>query len=203
MAGAAASDGPMQLIRIDDGGKCHLQEPALEVLRGIRGRLGVVGVAGLYRTGKSFLLNRLLGSQKGFDIGPTVNPCTKGLWIWGKPLQLAPDYYCILLDTEGLGSTQRSARCDLQIFSLCILLSSFFIYNSMGAIDEQAIDDLHVCCISRSIFMLGAGASMRTRKKRVLLNIYHPFCGCCGTSTSGFKVKVVRPSLRRNTSKTP
>jgi len=32
----------------------------------------------------------------------------------------------------------------MQIFSLCILLSSFFIYNSIGAIDEQAIDDLHL-----------------------------------------------------------
>jgi AraC-like DNA-binding protein len=48
------------------------------------------------------------------------------------------------MDTEGLGSTQRTASCDLQIFSFCILLSSLFIYNSMGAIDEQAIDDLHL-----------------------------------------------------------
>ncbi|CAK0817613.1 unnamed protein product, partial [Prorocentrum cordatum] len=81
---------------------------------------------------------------EGFDIGPTVNPCTKGLWIWGQPVQLAADYHCILIDTEGLGSTQRTASCDMQIFSLCILLSSYFIYNSMGAIDEQAIDDLHL-----------------------------------------------------------
>ena len=95
-------------------------------------------------TGKSFLLNRLLGLQDGFEIGPSVNPCTKGLWIWGQPVQLAPDYHCILIDTEGLGSSQRSASCDMQILSLCVLLSSYFIYNSMGAIDEQAIDDLHL-----------------------------------------------------------
>lgn len=136
--------GPLQLIRIDDSGNCHLQEDAVRVLNQIQGRLAVVGIAGLYRTGKSFLLNRLLDLQAGFEIGPSVNPCTKGLWIWGQPVQLAADYHCILIDTEGLGSTQRTASCDMQIFSLCILLSSYFIYNSMGAIDEQAIDDLHL-----------------------------------------------------------
>eukprot|EP00928_Gymnodinium_smaydae_P014677 TRINITY_DN15402_c0_g2_i1.p1 TRINITY_DN15402_c0_g2~~TRINITY_DN15402_c0_g2_i1.p1 ORF type:complete len:805 (+),score=240.05 TRINITY_DN15402_c0_g2_i1:216-2630(+) len=136
--------GPLQLIRIDDQGKCHLQENAITILSQIEGKLAVIGIAGLYRTGKSFLLNRLLGLQQGFEIGPSVNPCTKGLWIWGQPVQLAPDYHCIFIDTEGLGSTQRTASCDMQIFSLCILLSSYFIYNSMGAIDEQAIDDLHL-----------------------------------------------------------
>ena len=47
--------------------------------------VGVIAVAGMYRTGKSFLLNRIiLGQQKehGFGVGPTINPCTKGLWVW-------------------------------------------------------------------------------------------------------------------------
>jgi hypothetical protein len=36
----------------------------------------------MYRTGKSYLLNRmLLNTSNGFDVGPTVNPCTKGLWF--------------------------------------------------------------------------------------------------------------------------
>ncbi|CAK0869119.1 unnamed protein product [Prorocentrum cordatum] len=132
------------LVRIDDAGRCHLGERAVEVLGQIQGSLAVVGVAGLYRTGKSFLLNRLLGLQDGFEVGPTVNACTKGLWMWDRPVQLAPGYHCIFIDTEGLGSAQRTASCDMQIFSLCVLLSSYFIYNSMGAIDEQSISDLNL-----------------------------------------------------------
>jgi len=47
--------------------------------------VGVIAVAGKYRTGKSFLLNRILLKQEknaGFGVGPTINPCTKGLWVW-------------------------------------------------------------------------------------------------------------------------
>jgi len=29
----------------------------------------------------------ILNKQKGFGVGPTVNPCTKGLWIWGTPIK--------------------------------------------------------------------------------------------------------------------
>ena len=66
-------------------------------------------VAGMYRTGKSYLLNRMLLDQSdGFGVGPTINPCTKGLWIWsesvpgtnadGEPVNV------LIIDTEGLGA---------------------------------------------------------------------------------------------------
>lgn len=37
-----------------------------------------ISVVGKYRTGKSYLLNRVLLDQSdGFSVGPTINPCTK------------------------------------------------------------------------------------------------------------------------------
>ena len=42
--------------------------------------------------------------MKGFAIGPTTNPCTKGIWIWNKPIYLSENNVMILLDTEGLNS---------------------------------------------------------------------------------------------------
>jgi hypothetical protein len=35
----------------------------------------------------------------------------------------------ILMDTEGLGSTERSTNTDIKIFSLAVLLSSHFVFN--------------------------------------------------------------------------
>jgi uncharacterized protein YlzI (FlbEa/FlbD family) len=72
--------------------------------------MAVISVAGLYRTGKSFLLNTMLLNQKtGFEVGPTTNPKTKGIWIWGKPLIFKNSQdeiiNVIILDSEGLGST--------------------------------------------------------------------------------------------------
>ena len=70
-------------------------------------KIAVASVAGPQRTGKSFLSNRLLKRMTGFAIGPTTMPCTKGLWIWGKPLDLDQDSVLLIMDTEGLNSVRN------------------------------------------------------------------------------------------------
>ena len=34
------------------------------------------------------MLNWLLGQQHGFKVGPTVERCTRGIWLWGKNNEL-------------------------------------------------------------------------------------------------------------------
>ncbi len=58
----------------------QISAEAAELLSSIKERIGVIAVAGKYRTGKSFLLNRIILNKtedKGFGVGPTINPCTK------------------------------------------------------------------------------------------------------------------------------
>ena len=55
-----------------------VNQEAIDFLKTIDSPLGVIAVAGLYRTGKSYLLNRvLLNRNSGFGVGNTVNACTK------------------------------------------------------------------------------------------------------------------------------
>ena len=102
----------------------------------------------MYRTGKSYLINRmLLNRQKGFSVGPTINPCTKGLWIWSRPIfgedNSGKPLPVLLIDTEGFGALDTDTNHDIRIFTLAILLSSYFLYNSVGGIDESALQNLN------------------------------------------------------------
>ncbi|KAG6608797.1 Guanylate-binding protein [Phytophthora cinnamomi] len=141
---------PLPFVLVDDDGGFRVNPEASAVLEKVKTRLVVVAVAGLYRTGKSFLLNLLVrhaqgvdgGSSAGFAVGGTVNACTKGIWMWGRPIPLDDDTSVLFLDTEGLGSVDREQTHDTRIFALALLLASSFVYNSRGVIDGNAIEDL-------------------------------------------------------------
>ena len=78
---------PLELVRYDtDSGKFHVGEHALKMLRATKDPVGVVAVCGRARQGKSFILNQLLGQSTGFQVAPSVRPCTKGLWMWSSPI---------------------------------------------------------------------------------------------------------------------
>eukprot|EP00826_Nyctotherus_ovalis_P014179 TRINITY_DN13925_c0_g2_i1.p1 TRINITY_DN13925_c0_g2~~TRINITY_DN13925_c0_g2_i1.p1 ORF type:complete len:340 (-),score=85.66 TRINITY_DN13925_c0_g2_i1:65-1084(-) len=124
-----------------------LNPACINFLKTLRPPLGIVTVVGMYRTGKSYLLNRvLLNRQKGFDVGSSVNACTKGLWVWSKSVKGytagGEEVNVVVVDTEGLGALDTDSNHDMMIFSLALLLSSFFLYNSVGSIDESALQSL-------------------------------------------------------------
>ena len=47
-----------------------------------------------------------------------------------------------MVDSEGIGGLDEYNNHDTRIFSLALLLSSYFLYNSVGSIDENALSSL-------------------------------------------------------------
>ncbi|KAL4204729.1 hypothetical protein AMTRI_Chr01g133480 [Amborella trichopoda] len=137
---------PLRLVYSDEKGKFQMDPEAVAMLQLVKEPIGVVSVCGRARQGKSFILNQLLGRSSGFQVASTHRPCTKGLWMWSAPLKRTAldgtEYNLLLLDSEGIDAYDQTGTYSTQIFSLAVLLSSMFIYNQMGGIDEAALDRL-------------------------------------------------------------
>jgi hypothetical protein len=130
---------PVQLVKY--GQKLEVVEEGRRALEALgQQQVAVTTVCGLYRTGKSFLINALCNRiGRGFQVGNTVRACTEGIWLSISKDESVAE---VMLDVEGSGNTQNHAEHDIVLFSLAVLISSTFVYNSKGVIDEQAIGKL-------------------------------------------------------------
>ncbi|XP_077303078.1 guanylate-binding protein 4-like [Lithobates pipiens] len=136
-------EAPVCLVEHLQDGSLRVNAEAVEILSRIKQPLVVVAIVGMYRTGKSYLMNKLAGDLKGFELSAAVQAKTKGIWMWCVPHPVMEEKTLVLLDTEGLGDVQKgNSKNDLKIFCLSVLLSSVLIYNSRGTIDEDAVEKL-------------------------------------------------------------
>ena len=68
------------------------------------------------------------------------------------------------MDTEGLGSLEEESNHDIRIFSLALLLSSSFLYNSVGSIDEQTLASLEL--------LVGVSKNIQCRASQAQKNVF-------------------------------
>ncbi|KAA8543306.1 hypothetical protein F0562_021199 [Nyssa sinensis] len=127
--------------------KLRLAREGLEAIERITTPIAAVAVIGPYRSGKSFLLNQLLSLScyEGFGVGHMRDTKTKGIWVWGTPLEMDIDGVktsVFYLDTEGFESIGKSNVYDDRIFALATVLSSVLIYNLPENIREADISRL-------------------------------------------------------------
>ena len=144
-------DEPIQLVRRTKAGTLELVPEGLQVLRSFSGVHHTVAVVGPFHSGKSFMLNKLMGRTRGFDTGGTVNPTTEGIYVWGRPL-VDGERSILLLDTEGLAAPGNTADYDAKIFAMATLLSNHLLYNSVRIIDESSMEYLEVLARRARLF---------------------------------------------------
>lgn len=93
-----------------------------------------MSIVGKSKTGKSFLLNNLVGDRDMFPINSSIVNSAQGIMISTKLVEVN-GIKIIVLDSEGFGSLEGSDDRDCKFFILNLLLSSVILYNSMGTID--------------------------------------------------------------------
>ena len=102
---------------------------ALSLLKTIKRPVAPIVICGPFRTGKSYFLSQLLGHAGAFETGPTMHPCTHGIWM-GTTVLDYKDFTIVLFDTEGIDAFCSSSGGESVILVMSILLSSYLIYNS-------------------------------------------------------------------------
>lgn len=103
---------PVRLVRPVPGSSLLEADPAgLAALRALPPGEPVapVVVIGPYRSGKSFLLNQLLGvgCDRGFGVGHTRATQTRGVWMWSEPV--GRDAFIASAGPEGGGAAASAA----------------------------------------------------------------------------------------------
>lgn len=142
---------PIQLVRHFEG-KFEMTSEAQSYFSSIvqDRRVVVVSVCGSFRTGKSYLLNLLSGrigptcerSRSLFETSGTVGACTSGIWMWGSTPRSANEPVYLLVDCEGSGNSANNRDHDSRLFAIAMLMSSYFMYNSKGVIDDPSLSAL-------------------------------------------------------------
>jgi hypothetical protein len=154
-AAAAAAGGtktpgvtyPLFLPDPDNPTKLAPQKAGLDFVTSISGKVAIVAAIGPFRSGKSFLLNQLMGQTcaRGFGVGHKRQAMTKGIWLWGEPEVVehgGEKISMLFMDTEGMEGTGRTSAYDDRIFALASMLSSVLIYNLPETVKESDIQKL-------------------------------------------------------------
>ena len=72
------------LIIIDKENQFQLCPEGIKIFESQNEPFAVLIVTGLYRTGKSYLLNLLMEESDLFQVDPGTQTCTRGIWATSK-----------------------------------------------------------------------------------------------------------------------
>jgi hypothetical protein len=102
-----------------------------------------------------------------FPTSGTVSACTTGIWIWASSSSdtNAEDPVYLLVDCEGSGNVSNSKDHDSRLFAIAMLMSSYFMYNSRGVIEETSLSYLATVAAIAVSALKGEDVPQRNRPR--------------------------------------
>lgn len=169
---------PQQLVYTNKDNKLVLNDQVIDQISTLEVPLNIVAICGLYRSGKSYLMNRLANERTGFTLGKTVASHTKGIWAWCRQHPRHEEQILLLLDTEGLADPQKADEAhDTRLFSLAVLLSSTLIYNNSGVFNNDSLEKLSF--VTKLTETVRVDGTMTTEDNADLMRILTPTFVMC------------------------
>lgn len=152
-------NSPFQVVRPTANHSSMLPVPeALSRLTQHDQSISVVSVVGPYHSGKSFLLNALLGNTQVFSIGRRTSPETMGIWLCRTEMRASDGSEVWLLDSEGFFGPSVAESYDAKIFTVASLLGAHLVYNTVKIIDQQAVSLLEMLARRAQLFRTRSAA---------------------------------------------
>jgi hypothetical protein len=116
-------------------------------------KIGIISLLGQFNSkeDKFFLINNIMPNNSKIDLLDNANN-DKGILIYSKPLIIKNNYCdeefpCFIIDKINLdvnvSASGDDMGGDIQIFLIIVLISSLFIFNSIGNIDQTSLINLN------------------------------------------------------------
>eukprot|EP00397_Hematodinium_sp_SG-2012_P003830 GEMP01003839.1.p1 GENE.GEMP01003839.1~~GEMP01003839.1.p1 ORF type:complete len:784 (+),score=158.65 GEMP01003839.1:152-2503(+) len=144
---------PLQIVKpVNNHTSLAVVAESIPELIEITNPISLLSVVGPYHSGKSFLLNALMGNMKTFQVGPKTSPETMGIWICRTNFTASDGSEVWLVDSEGFFGPQVMDGYDAKVFTIATLLASHLVYNSVKIIDQQAVNLLEMLARRAQLF---------------------------------------------------
>jgi hypothetical protein len=152
----------VKLIKVKGAGELEVTTTGIQLLQSFSNPVGIISIVGPPRSGKSFLANKVLDTQGGFETDHT----TKGIWIWSEPIKIGlkddsgseKEGEVLVVDCEavfekGEDGKQRS----LEVLALASLLSSHMVLLSPLAITNATLAGFEILAEVNGLIQIKKG----------------------------------------------
>ena len=107
----------LQIITVNEDGILEIIIEGINFFNKLNNqKLSILSIKGNPESGKSFLANLLIGKMNAFKYEKT-----KGLWVWGKSINLENGNKLLIFDSQGFNKNDKDSISH-KIYILSILI---------------------------------------------------------------------------------